>query len=46
MDLNEKSVKHEWHAISFEKDALWSSNLKNNADYTILVSQYFSNSIL
>jgi hypothetical protein len=45
-DINEKGVKHGWCVISFEKDVLWSSNFKNNTNYTILVPQYFSNSIL
>jgi hypothetical protein len=46
MSQNKKRVKHGWHVISFTKDILWSSNLKNNTDYTISVPQYFLNSIL
>jgi hypothetical protein len=41
-----KDIKHGWYAISFAKDALWSLNFKNHANYTISVSQYFSNLIL
>jgi hypothetical protein len=40
-DLNKKDVKHGRHAISFEKDAFWFSNLKNNINYTIFAPQYF-----
>jgi hypothetical protein len=39
---NENDVKHGWHAISFEKDTLWSLNFKNHVKYIILVPQYFS----
>jgi len=45
-DRNEKHDKHEWHAISLKKDALWYSNLNNHVNYTILVPQHFTNSIL
>jgi hypothetical protein len=30
-------TKHKWHTISFEKDALWSSNLNNHTNYIILI---------
>jgi hypothetical protein len=30
-----KDAKHGWHAISFIKDALWSLNFKNHANYII-----------
>ena len=42
----EKGATHRWHAISFTKDTLWSLNFKNHENYTILMPQYFSNSIL
>jgi hypothetical protein len=45
-DQNEKYSKHEWRAISFEKNAFWYSNLNNHVNYTILVPQHFPNSIL
>jgi len=45
-ELKWKGAKHGWCAISFAKDALLFLNFKNHANYTILVSQYFSNSNL
>jgi hypothetical protein len=36
-----KDTKHEWHAISLAKDALWSLNFKNHANYIISAPQYF-----
>jgi hypothetical protein len=41
-----KEAKHGWCIISFAKITFWSLNFKNHANYTILVPQYFSNSIL
>jgi len=34
---NEKDIKHEWRAINFTKEACWSLDFKNHANYIISV---------
>jgi hypothetical protein len=46
-DWNEKNIKHGWYNYKFCKRCVFLSlNFKHHTNYTISVSQYFSNSIL
>jgi hypothetical protein len=43
---NKKGVKYRWRGINFIKNAFWSLNFKNHANYIVLVPQIFFYSIL